>query len=225
MAVDESVEELKHYLQSLKFVDVNEVRGNTHNERLDRQEWFYQTYANDFVKSGINKEKLLKVGINDEGVTKLVVRYFQGQASFIDYLSLAEIAVIARVGDAFPNSPMTYAGPGFFKLNVSGNLLATPDIENIAVVNSLNPHHRKLYTGRECVFFLSPTYTEHFISPKKEYPNLPEYLRKNLPDNFLTSRFPTYCSSDGEIFNRENHIGGPDDITRSEMLSLAKTNS
>lgn len=223
LEIDKQIEDLKTYLETLKIYDVNTVWGSTHRERLTSQDWLNRDMADNLVKHGVNRAKLLKIAGNDAGVIKLLGRHARYEANFEDYLKLAEIAVIARIGDASPNSPMTYAGPGFFNLKISNTLSTASDIENIIVVNSLNSHHRKLHTGQDCVFFLSPTYTKHFIAPGKDYPNLPEYLREALPDSFLTARYPTYCSKDGETFSRDTQIGGPDHITRSEILSLVKT--
>ena len=218
LELDKSIEELKGYLETLKLYDVDTVQGSTHNERLKSLDWLNHDLADDLVKHGIKKDKLLKIAGTDTDVKKLVSPYHLGEASFEDYLKLAEIAVIARVGNPIPNGPSTYGGPGFFNLDVSDILSATTDVEKISVENSLNPHHRVLHTGQTCVFFLSPTYTKHFIAPGKEYPNLPDYLREDLPDSYLTSRYPTYCSKDGETFGKYDHK-----ITRSEILGLAKT--
>jgi len=223
LGIEKSIEDLKTYLETLKLYNVNTVWGSTRGERLMSQDWLNRDMADNLVKHGVNKAKLLKIAGNDAGAIKLLGRHARYEANFEDYLKLAEIAVLARIGDASPNSPMTYAGPGFFNLKISDILSADSDIKNITVANSLNSHHRKLHTGQDCVFFLSPTYTKHYIAPGKDYPNLPEYLREALPDSFLTARYPTYCSKDGETFSRDTQIGGPDHITRSEILSLVKT--
>lgn len=223
ISLDKSIEDLQIYLETLKLYDVNTLLGSTHIERLKSADWLTYNMAKDLVKHGIDKDKLLKITDNDVGAAKLLGRRIQSEANFQDYLKLAEIAVIARVGDETQDSPEIYAGPAFFNLVISDILAATSDIENITVVNSLNAHHRRLYTGRECVFFLSPTYTKHFILREKEYPNLPDYLRENLPDGFLISRFPTYCLKEDEIFARASWgIEGTDEITRSEILNLVK---
>lgn len=225
LELDEWIANLKTYLETLKLYDVNTLKGSTHAERLKSQDWLYENLAEDLVKHGINQDKLLKIADNnDTGVKEIIGPRAKLEAHFEDYFKLAEIAVIARVGDAIPNSAMTYAGPGFFNLEVTDILSATTNVDNIAVENSLNPHHRVLYKGRECVFLLSPTYTKHYILPNKDYPNLPEFLREDIPDNFLTSRFPTYCSSDGDIFSPDSYNGRHESITRSEILILAKTN-
>jgi len=224
LELDKSTEELKGYLETLKLYDVNTVRGSTHNERLKSQDWLNQNMADFLIEHGVNKNKLLKIAGNDDGVMNLLGRRVRFEVRFEDYLRLAEIAVIARVADAVPNSPMTFAGPGFYNLDVTDILSATLDFENIVVMNATTSHSQMLHTGKECVFFLSPTYTKRYVAPDKEYPNLPDFLRDALPDNFLTSRFSTYCSPDGETFARESgSIGGPDEMTRSEIFGLAKT--
>ena len=68
------------------------------------------------IEHGINKDRLLKIAGDGADVTELLGRHARYKAHFEDYLKIAEIAVIARVGDAIPNSPMTYAGPAFFNL-------------------------------------------------------------------------------------------------------------
>lgn len=215
---DQSVENLRHYFESLKLVDVETVSGDTHEERLKSQDWLYQSYAETIDAIGFNKEKLLNVAGNDARVAKLINRYLIGEARFEDYLRLSEIAVIARVGHAVPNSPMTFAGPGFFKLDVSNNLLASPNIDNIVVINAYSSHMRSLQTGKECVFFLSPTRTTHVNS---RGPIIPNFLAEDLPDKFLVDSSPTYCSSDGKTFSSQSQVGGLDEINREEILDLA----
>jgi hypothetical protein len=221
---EKSISNLKTYLETLKLYDINTLWGGTHKQRLKSEDKLYQILAQDLAEHGINKDRLLKIAGDGADVTELLGRHARYKAHFEDYLKIAEIAVIARVGDAIPNSPMTYAGPAFFNLEISNTLSAISRIDNISVVNSLNPHHRTLHTGQICVFFLSSTYTKHYISPEKEYPNLPDYLRENLPNNFLTSRYPTYCSLDGETFSPDSYSAEAEAITRSEILSMAKTN-
>ena len=215
---DQSVENLRHYFESLNLVDVKTVRGDTHEERLKSQAWLYQSYAETIDAIGFNKDKLLEAAGNDARVAILVHRYLIGEARFEDYMRLSEIAVIARVGHAVPNSPMTFAGPGFFELDVSDNLLASPNIDNIVVINAYSSHMRRLQTGKECVFFLSPTRTKHINS---RGPIIPGFLAADLPDKFLVDSSPTYCSTDGETFSSQSQIGGLDEINRKEILDLA----
>lgn len=216
---DQSVKNLKQYFESLELIDVKIVSGDTHEERLKSQDWLYQDYAETLDAIGFNKEKLLKVAGNDASVATLVNRYLMGEARFEDYLRLSEIAVIARVGDAVPNSPTTFAGPGFFELDVSDNLLASPYIDNIVVINAYSSHMRSLQTGKECVFFLSPTRSNHVNS---RGPIIPDFLVSDLPDKFLADSSPTYCSTDGETFSSQSQIGGLDEISRTEILDLTE---
>jgi len=176
-----SVQDLRHYFESLKLVDLDTVQGNTQEERLKSQDWLYQNYAETLGAIGISKDKLLKVAGNDAEVAKLVRRYVLGEARFKDYLQLSEIAVIARVGDAVSNSPMTFAGPAFFDLNVSDNLLDFSESDNIVVINAFSPHMRPLKTGQECVFFLSPTRTQNI---NLRDPIIPDLLAANYQTIF-----------------------------------------
>lgn len=216
----ESIEDMREYLESLNLVDVNSVRGSSDSERLESQASLYQSYARRLSTNGINKEKLLKIIKSDEGARIFLDRYFTGRARFEDYLNLSEMAVIARVGDALPDRPMTFAGPSFFELDVSNNLLETPDIKKIVVINAFATHMRTLETGKECVFFLSPTLTQHINSLES---TIPEFLVRDLPSGFLMDSFPAYCSSDGETFSASTQIGGLKQIKKSEILNLAKT--
>ena len=215
----EQIEYVKYYLESINLVDVANVKGNTRNERLKSQDFLYTSYAKDLTLNGIGKKKLLKIAGSEENARALLDRYFNGKLNFNDYLNLTEVAVIAKVGTALPNSPKTFAGPSFFELEISNNLLSTTDTKDIIVMNAFSSHMRTLEEGKECVFFLSPTKTKHI---KSLGPIIPDYLLSNLPDNFLIDSFPTYCSSDSETFSSQTQTSGLDKIKKSQILSLKK---
>lgn len=218
----QATERLKTYFEVLDFLDVDSLLGDTHEKRLKAQDRLFRIYAEDFAVRGIDKEKILRVAGNDDGAKKLLERYSQFEFRFADYLSLAEVPVLARVGDPVLGFSEFGQEP-YFNLDITASLLDTPSPEKIVLEQAQNPHMRVLKTGMECVFFLSPTRTQYYHTYHDGFHSVPYQDFAKRPKHFMNDVFTTYCSKDGQTFESQTFGGGRDTITKSEILRFTKT--
>lgn len=224
LCLDRDAAHIANYLQNRNYPDVNSVRGETLETREKSQTWLIHNYAETLVTRGIDFPSLSKAAGRDENALSLVDRFFNRSASrlgsslcFSDYLALSEIAIIAKVGDPLPKVSNSWSGPEAFYLDVKKSLNNVMPLGSLALINARSPHDTRLETGKECVFFISPTLTKY----RKSASLFGRRPKEEWSGNVMEKAFIPYCTQDGNIFTAERIYGNSENLTRQEILDFS----